>query len=167
MNADGRPGREYRLAEVREVRLEFSPTRVEPVRYRCTVTLRTGERLVFFNRTYTGVMQFRPTDAAFRVWVTALLEHVARRAPAARFVAGATKVNYVVGAIGGVVIVLCLMVVLVFLLRTGAWSLVVLKAALIVFYLPTAWRWLRRNRAGTFDPRRPPPEVLPASETPR
>lgn len=161
--ADGRdPPRVYALKDVREIRLEFAPTRPERNRYRCRLGFSRGVTVEFFNRTYRGVYDFADTSADYRAFVSALLVSVREHSPGCRFVRGAPTANYALSVAGFVVAGGAVLFVLLFALTSGLWWLVLLKAAIIAFYLPTAWRWLRRNRERPFDPALPPGEVLPA-----
>lgn len=91
---DKGPPRTVPLAEVAEVRLSFAPTRPEPRRYRCRLTLRSGVTLKFFNRTYRGVYDFSDTSAAYVAFVQALHAAIVQYAPDCRFAAGADSGAY-------------------------------------------------------------------------
>src|SRR5690606_15223869 len=75
---DQRPARELRLIAMRELRLEFTPSRPDPNRYRCRLTFDRGQTFEFYNRTYAGVYDFRDTSADYVSFVQALLA-MARR----------------------------------------------------------------------------------------
>jgi hypothetical protein len=159
---DGKsPPRVIALSDVRSVRLEFAPTRPELNRYRCRLTLTNGQVVEFFNRTYRGVYDFFDTSAAYVEFVNALLAALAVHSPHCRYVSGATPGNYVLGVVGFIVATGAVLLVLIFAITNGLWWLVLIKAAIIAFYLPTAWSWLRRNRIATFAPDHPPLDVLP------
>lgn len=160
---DKGPPQVYALKDAREVRLEFAPTRPEPDRFRCRVVFAGGRVAEFFNRTYRGVYDFADTSAAYVAFVHALLAALREHAPACRFVSGAGATNYALSVAGFVVAAAVLGFVMFFVLASGLWWLVLLKAAIMLFYFPAAWRWLRRNREREFDPVAPPTEVLPAS----
>jgi hypothetical protein len=149
------------LSDVRSVRLEFAPTRPERNRYRCRLTLANAQVMEFFNRTYRGVYDFEDTSAAYVEFVQALLLALPRQAPQCRFISGATPGNYALGVVGFLVAGGAVLLVLIFALTSGLWWLVLIKAAIIVFYLPAAWQWLRRNRECMFSPESPPGDVLP------
>lgn len=144
------------------MRLEFAPTRPERNRYRCRLALGNGSTVEFFNRTYRGVYDFADTTADYVSFVRALLTALAAHAPQCRFVAGAGAANYALGVTGFLVAAGAVLLALVFSITVGLWWLVLIKAALIVFYFPTAWQWLRRNREQAFAPASPPAEMLPA-----
>lgn len=153
------PPQAIALAAVREVWLEFCPTRPERNRYRCRVVLAGGRAVEFFNRTYRGVYDFHDTSADYVEFVHALVAAIA--SSSCRFVAGADGGRYALSVAGFLVAVGAVALVLVFALTTGLWWLVLAKAALIAFYLPAAWGWLRRNREQVFAPNAVPTDVLP------
>ncbi len=153
--------RRITLAEVTELRLEFAPTRVEPNRYRCRLVMRRGAPLTFFNRSYEGLAQFRETSTDYVAFMTALLRHLSRHAPGCRFVAGASAGTYALSVVGFGIAVVAVLGVAVFAILVGLWWLVIVKALVIAFYLPNAWRWLQRNRERWFEPDAPPAAVLP------
>lgn len=159
---DGKePPRLIPLSEVRSLRLEFAPTRMELNRYRCTLLLQGGQTVEFFNRRYRGIADFQETSAEYTAFVGVLLAALSVHAPACRFLGGASTGGYALAVAGLIVALAALALLAVLLPLYGGWWLVIVKAALIMIYLPTAWRWLRRNWARSFDPSRPPPEVLP------
>ncbi len=149
------------LAQAEELRLEFAPTRFEPGRYRCRLRLRGGAMVTFYNRRYEGLAAFCDTSGDYRAFVTALIAAIARYAPDCHLVAGSGTGNYMFGLLGFMVAAVAVMFVAVWSLRVGLWWLVIVKALILVFYFPTAVRWLRRNRQRAFPPHAPPPEVLP------
>ena len=158
---DGAADRVVRIAELVEVRLEFAPTRIEMNRYRCVLLERNGRRTEFFNRRFTGFATFEPTDETYVVFVRVLLLAIERYAPDCRCCAGAGGATYALGAVGFVTAALALLMVAGFVILNGLWWLVVVKALLMLFYFPTAWRWLKRNRERTFVPSMIPAAVLP------
>jgi hypothetical protein len=119
---------------------------------------RTGRGV--FNRTYRGVYDFHDKSADYVEFVHALVAAIASSS-SCRFVAGADGGRYALSVAGFLVAVGAVALVLVFALTTGLWWLVLAKAALIVFYLPAAWGWLRRNREQVFAPNAVPTDVLP------
>ena len=53
------------------------------------------------------------------------------------------------------------LLVAAFALMSGLWWLIIVKALLLLFYFPTAWSWLKRNRERSFVPSTIPEVVLP------
>ncbi len=158
------PPRVVPLVAIAQVRLEFAPTRFEPRRFRCRLTLHSGETLEFFNRTYAGLADFRDTSAAYRDFVGALHDALAARAelaPGRGFVAGSTAGAYAASAAGLGVALVALAVAALLLIATGLWWLLIVKLAVIALSVPVAMRWMQRNRPRPYDPAAIPAEVLP------
>jgi hypothetical protein len=151
-----------RLSEVKDVRLEFAPTRPELNRFRCQLTLRNGERLEFFNRTYAGLYDFRDTSAEYVGFVQALMGALVRQAAGCRFLAGASGANYLLSVAATVGLILCFGLISFFLLASGLTWLIAVKLLILAFYLPTLVRWLKRNRPQSFAPAAIPGALLPA-----
>ncbi|WP_221029306.1 hypothetical protein [Actomonas aquatica] len=158
---DGQVKRVVALSEVTEVRLDYAPTRVEANRYRCQLRLRSGVGITFFNRRFESFGRFADTSPAYRDFLDTLLAALRDVAPQCRFVTGVGSALYFVNVLAFAVGVLAVVGVLIFSLVVGLWALVILKALLIAFYVPRAWRWLRRNRERDFDPRDVPTAVVP------
>lgn len=162
-SAADEPERTIRLADVSELRLEYSPTRIEPNRFQCTLLLNSGQWEKIFNRSYEAPAKFRDTSAAYRKFVMALVEALARYAPGCRFVAGSSTGTYVLGVAGTAVVAVVIGFAFVYFLAAGLWWLATVKVLVLAFYFPTCVRWLRRNRSQSFSPSVPPEAVLPLS----
>jgi len=159
---DKGPPRTIALNTVVEVRLEYAPTRPEPNRYRCRLVLWGGVAVEFFNRTYRGVMDFADTSVEYGTFVRALLAALARHNPTCRFLAGASEGTYVLNVAILVLLAVVLVGALVFFLTVGLLWVALLKVLLIVYYLPTALKWAKRNRPRGFLSDAIPPNLLPA-----
>ena len=156
-----RPVRRIGLSKVVSLRLEFAPTRPEPNRFRCRLTLRGGEVLEFFNRTYRGVYDFADTSAAYVAFVEALHLELVRHAPDCIFCAGASAGNYALNMGILVFVALVVMGALIFFVSIGMVWIALIKVMLITFYTPTAIRWAKRNKPGHYAPHAIPSVVLP------
>ncbi len=162
LREDGKgPPRAVSLEEVKAVQLEFAPTRPEPNRYRCRVTLNNATRLEFLNRTYRGVYDFADTSASYLEFVLALHTGLARHSPGCQFVAGASTASYAVNIAVLVLVVAVVLGALGFFLMAGMLWVVLIKVLLIVFYLPSAIRWVRRNKPQQYRPESIPEDMLP------
>lgn len=159
------PPRVIDLASIVRVRLEFAPTRPERNRYRCRLTLRNGSTLEFFNRTYAGIYDFRETSAEYADFVRALHDALVAQsalAPGRTFVAGSTWLSYGLN-LAAIAFTALMFVVLGWLLTVVSLTwMVVVKVAIIAFYVPTVIRWAARNRPRPYAPDAIPADVLPA-----
>ena len=155
------PVRRIDLKKVKSLRLEFAPTRPEPNRFRCRITVSGGKVWDFFNRTYRGVYDFADTSAAYVEFLRALHGQLARHAPGCQFMAGASAGSYALNM--GILIFVALVVVgaLAFFLTVGLVWIAVIKVALMAFYTPVAIRWAKRNRPRSYAASDIPANVLP------
>ncbi len=150
---DGKgPPRVVPLGWVRELRLDFAPTRPERNRFRCRLKLFNGETLTFFNRTYAGIYDFRETSAEYVAFVSALRDALARHAPGCRFIAGAGGVSYFFNVLTTVFIFGCFAAIAWFLFVVGLTWMLALKLLILIFYVPVLLRWVVRNRPRDFAP---------------
>lgn len=162
--ADGQgPPQVYVLQDVREMRLEFAPTRPEPKRYRCRLRLRSGQGIEFFNRTYRGVMDFADTSADYTAFVRALHAALARHSPGCQFIAGKSQGAFAFNLAVLMFVAVVLAAASVFFLTVGLIWIALLKVGLIAFYTPTALAWVKRNRPRGFGTQSILPDVLPLS----
>lgn len=153
------------LAEVKEMGLDFAPTRPELNRFRCRLAFRDGGSLEFFNRTYAGVYDFRDTSAAYVAFVQALAAALVSHAPGCRFFSGATRASYLLSVLSTAGLFLCLGLISFFLLASGLSWLIAVKLLILIFYLPALVRWLARNRPRPLVPSSIPSGLLPATES--
>jgi len=153
------------LAEVKEMRLDFAPTRPELNRFRCRLALRDGGSLEFFNRTYAGVYDFRDTSAEYVAFVQVLAAALVSHAPGCGFFSGATSASYLLNVLATAGLFVCFGLISFFLLASGLTWLIAVKLLILIFYLPALARWLARNRPRPLVPSSLPPELLPAPES--
>jgi hypothetical protein len=148
---EDKPAEVVPWSKLTSMRLEFSPSRAEPNRYRCSLRDAKHGRWTFCNRRYRGLLSFEDTSADYVRFVRELLLVVQMRSPDCHVVAGATKGNYIVGCLGFFIAAVAVLAVMLFSLSVGLWWLAIIKGVLIFIYLPLAWRWLRRNRARSIE----------------
>lgn len=148
-----------RLEDLQSIRLQFAPSRPEPNRYCCGLTLRNGASYSFFNRTYAGPYNFPDTSREYNVFVRALHAALARHHPGIDCLAGPGIASYLLQ--GGFVIAAFLLLAGVLLL-TGMQALATVQVIFIVFYLPTLLHWFKRNRRTTYPLHGIPADLLPA-----
>lgn len=163
LREDGKgPPREVGLEDIQSVQLEYVPTRPEPKRYRCRITLGNATRLEIYNRTYRGVYDFADTSAAYVEFMQKLHAALGMRSSGCRFVAGTSAASYAVNI--GVLALVCAVVLgaLAFFVMAGMVWVVMIKILLIMFYLPTAINWVRRNKPQAYPPHAIPANVLPS-----
>ena len=161
IEVEGSTARSIPLSTVEELRLSFAPTGAEHARFRASLRAAREREIVFFNRRYRGLYDFEDTSAEYVAFLRELHLELAARAPACRFVAGCGGLRYLVNVLALAIAALAVLGAVVYFLIVGLVWLVLLKLVLIAFALPTALRWLARNKPRGYAPRAIPSDVLP------
>jgi hypothetical protein len=144
------------------VRVAYAPTRVARNRYRTQVIFKQGGMVELFNTHYAGLADFEERNAAYSAFVQALHRRLAERNLPVIYRKGSSPAacagNLVLtlGSFG----LIALAVVLLF--NFGIIWIAVAKLAIVLFFVPTLIRNLRRSRPDTYDPHTIPAEALPA-----
>jgi hypothetical protein len=147
--------------DIASVRLSYAPSRVDSVRYRCDLTMRSGRRLAILSTHYAGVADFEDRAATYAPFVRALIARVAAANPSARFRSGKNPVAYWAEHL----FLLAMVALLVFVLSvTGfaplsesSWA----KFAVIIGFIPLLIVYTRKNWPRSFKPDAIPEDVLP------
>lgn len=155
------PPRVIPVAEIAGVRLDFNPTRPEPHRYRCILTLRNGRELHLLNRTYAGIYDFRDTSPEYVRFIRQLHAALAQHSPNCRFSAGASRASYLFSGLCLVFAALAVIGALVFFVTVGLIWIAAIKVLLVLFFTPTAIKWMQRNQPRLYQPGEIPDDVLP------
>ena len=152
------------LAEVASVALAYEPSRADLARYTCTITGRRGHVVQLQSTSYRGVADFVSQADAYRAFVLALHRALLPRAGEVRFGTGVSTSRYLLN-LGCLLVSLPLLLGVLALFGTAIGIPAVLHLVLIAVLLPFVWKWMRRNRPGTYDPRALPDALLPAAVT--
>lgn len=150
------------LASLKEVRLLFSPTRVQRNRYQCHLYNAGGCCGAFQNEHYRGVMDFEDRSDSYNALVRLLASRTSSVNPRCRFTTGTAGWSWLLQTafLAGVLLLLIFVFVTMGSAVTG---LVVLKLLIVLFYFPTAFSWIRKNKPREFPPGEVPAKMLPAS----
>lgn len=160
------PPRLVSLGDVTAVRLTFAPTRFEPKRYLCQLTLRNAPDLEFFNRTYVGVADFADTSTEYVAFVRALHAALSAHSPDCKFTAGVSGGRYALNCATTIFGAFMVLVAALFLIFNGLALLILLKIALMAIFFPNVFRWLARNKPRDYRADTIPQDVLPAQAPP-
>ncbi len=161
LEQEGRDPDRVSLRELRAVELSYFPTRAELNRYRCRLYTQSGRRIEFFNRTYRGIMDFEDTSQGYKDFLLALHEALSRYNPDCQFRSGvsARQFWFNVACLGFVFFVLVF--AFLYFMSNGILWVAFIKALILLFYLPYAIHWVRRNVPKRYAPDKIPAEVLP------
>ncbi len=148
------------LTDIAQVRCQFFPTRVQRNRYETLLTLRSGAPIKITNQFYKGVADFEDRSTAYSGFIRALHHRLAEQNPHCVYNAGTTPAKfwlYAIFLVGILLLLIGLGIVLLFTIPPVA----IVKFIIILFYIPTCWRWFKRNKPRTYDPRDIPQDVMP------
>jgi hypothetical protein len=148
--------------DIAEIRLAYAPTRVARNRYRTQVIFRQGGMVELFNTHYAGFADFEERNASYSAFVRELHRRLAERKVAPTYHKGNSPAAYVGNLILTLFIFAMLALAFVLLFNFGIIWIAVAKLAIILFFVPTLIRYLRRSRPQAYDPRAIPADALPA-----
>jgi hypothetical protein len=143
------------------VRLSYAPSRVDSARYRCDLSMRSGQQVAILSTHYAGIADFEDRAATYTPFVRALIAKVAAANPSARLRSGKNPIAY--GAEH--LFLLAMVALLVFVLSvTGfmplsdsSW----VKLFIIIAFVPLLVVYTRKNWPRGFKPAAIPKDVLP------
>jgi len=142
--ADGTVARRQ-LSEVASVRLRFAPTNAKTWRYAFEIRFKAGHAWHIDNGHFAGIADFEDRSATFVPFVREVIQLVSQHAPQARAFLGSNWTSYVL-QVGFLVIAFSALAAVFLLLPIGPGisGLVVVKLAIIAFFLPVLFKWIRR-----------------------
>lgn len=148
------------LASLKEVRLLFSPTRMQRNRYQCHLYNASGRCGAFQNEHFRGMMDFEDRSASYNALVRLLASRAASVNPRCRFTTGTSWWSWLLQA-GFLTSVLVLLVFVFITMGSAVTGLVVVKLLIVLFYIPTAGSWIVKNKPRVFPPGEVPAKMLP------
>lgn len=148
--------------DIAEIRLAYAPTRIARNRFRTQVIFRQGGMVELFNTHYAGFADFAERNAAYAAFVTALNRRMAERNVPAVYSKGSSPAAYAGNVALTVFIFAMIGLAIVLLFNFGLVWIAVAKLAIILFFVPTLVRFVRRSRPAGYDPRAIPEDALPA-----
>jgi hypothetical protein len=160
---EGAPPLRVPFADFESVRLSFLPSRYHSRIYGCEIRARGGGgRIRIFNTHMAGLANFEDRSDRWSPFIRELHRRLLPHARSIRFRRGTGAFAYgcTVLSIAGA---FALLVFLLFFVL-GGHSLSgsqIAKVAILLFLLPLAFAYLRRNRPTPYAPESPPPELLP------
>lgn len=142
--ADGMVVRQN-LADVASVRLRYAPTRYKTWRYVFEIRFKVGHAWHIDNGHFAGIAAFEDRSARFVPFVRSVIDLIRQHAPGARAYLGMGWISYVL-QVGMLLTVFTFLAVVLLRLPIGAgiYGIVVFKLALIAFFLPPLFKWVRR-----------------------
>lgn len=142
--ADGTVARRQ-LSEVASVRLRYAPTSYKTWRYAFEIRFNAGHAWHIDNGHFAGIADFEDRSATFVPFVREVIQLVSQHAPQARAFLGSSWTSYLL-QVGFLVIAFSALAGVFLMLPIGAGisGMVVVKLAIIAFFLPVVLKWARR-----------------------
>ena len=129
-------------AQVTRVTLRFAPTRFKKRRYTVRVLARSGAGAEIDNMSFAGIGNFEDRSFKYALLVHGLSQKLFAAGSTCEVVGGVSWPYYAFAVgVSGFVLAIVLLTILI-----GGPILILIKVAVIVAYLPTLWRWIKRNR---------------------
>jgi len=154
----------FPLRDAKRLRLEFSATRFQRNRYRCRLSNPGGYVAVIQNDHFKGMADFEDRSASYRELVVALIRRTSACNPGCRMITGTSMWNWLLSS-GFLLLTFGFLAVVMFFMWTAVGWLVIVKLMVILFLLPTAIRWIMKNRPATFSAQSIPENLLPKIRT--
>jgi hypothetical protein len=149
-----------------EIRLSFAPSRVDFARYRCDLRVFGQASTAILSTHYAGIGDFEDRAATYAPFVRGLVAQVAAANPKCRFRAGKHAVTYVAEHVFLLAMIMLLVFVLGLVGGAGLSGLVMVKLAILLFYVPVMIVYTRKNWPRQFKPDDIPKDVLPPIPAP-
>lgn len=148
-------------ADLAEVRLSYAPTRVQKNRYFMTLSTGHDKPLQISNEDYRGLADFQDRSLSYRVFVDELYRAIAAANSSVCYRSGSSKARHMLHWAITLFLILVLATAAMVLLATGLYWLIVVKLAVIAYFLPLLRRYLRLNTPNAYDPLALPESMLP------
>jgi hypothetical protein len=148
--------------DIAEIRLAFAPTRFATNRYRAQIIFRAGGMAELFNTDYQGIGNFPEQNEAYAAFLRELHRRVAAAGKATVFRMGNSPLGYAMNILLTVFIFAMIALAFVLLTMFGLVWIAAVKLAILLYFIPTLIRYIRRAKPAAYDPLAVPAEVLPA-----
>lgn len=158
---DQRPAIVIPYSQIKQVKPKFDPTRVQLNRHVIDVQLTNGRSYKIASMSYQGISDFTDQAAQYSRFIKAFHERLAHANQTLQYKKGISQLGYV-ASVGMLVFLILLLIVAVGFILTGTVNAVILiKFVLLIIFIPTLLKYIRRNKPGTYDPLDLPEDVLP------
>jgi hypothetical protein len=147
--------------DILAVRLAYQPTNVGAAGFRARLRLAGRRTLTLSNLSWKSWVDVERRDAAYRRFVTALIERAADAHPGLDCKAGQPVLLWGGVVLVGIVTAVALLWAAATALQRGSWPIAVLAAMVLLAFGWQAREMASRNRPAAFGPGRWPEAVLP------
>jgi len=153
------------LADILELKLRYSPSRLQNARCTAQIVMRKGGSLILPSGHYTGFAEFEDRTETYEPFIRALAAALSRSNPDAKYLRGYERSSLLLGAMLGTTFLVFMIMLMPVVFAVGAAAIIPL-ALLLVGGGPAALVEIRRNWPGSFDPLNIPDDLLPSASMP-
>ena len=157
----GRRSGRIRLRDLRQVRMSFKPSSMQPYRFATELWAEGAPRLEIVSSSWKSMVEQERLDARYAAFVTELHRRIAQAGAPARFLQGKPAILYWPGLALFVVVGLLLAALVPRALQAHTLGGAVFILAFLALFLWQGGNFFRRNRPGSYRPEALPPELLP------
>ncbi|MAX27252.1 MAG: hypothetical protein CMJ19_22375 [Phycisphaeraceae bacterium] len=158
---EGRPAVLVAYSQIKQVKPKFDPTRVQRNRHVFDVHLNNGRTYKIASMTYKGINDFEDQAEQYTLFIKAFHERLANANTTVTYRKGISGLGYV-ASVGMLVFLFLLLIVAIGFMVTGTFNMIILaKFVLLLFFIPTLIRYLKKNKPSTYDPHNLPQDMLP------
>ena len=158
---ESKPDKVWSLSDITQINLRYGPTRFCRNRFRMNLNHSSGEKLTVSNVSFKGFAEFDDQSDTYRPFVQSLHRALLANGSETRFHGGLSSLSYWLHWLLTLFVGLALVVVGWAFVAIGLSWLILVKIALIIFYLPTLLAFMRRGKPSTYDPAQIPDRLLP------
>ena len=149
-------------SDIKEVRLAYRPTRVQRNRYFAHIVPKSGKQIDITNTSFRGLGDLVEHNEAYSAFIRELHRRLVTMRTDATFHKGSSMLGYIGNMLLTIFIVAMVVLAFFLLTATGVVWIAVVKLAIIAFFVPTLYRFMKRSRPQDYDPRDIPDDALPA-----
>jgi hypothetical protein len=153
------------LADIIELKLRYSPSRLQYARCTAQIVMRKGGSLMIPSGHYSGFAEFEDRTETYEPFTRALAAAISKSNREAKFLRGYERSSLLLGAMLGTTFLVFMIMLMPVVFAVGAAAIIPL-ALLLVGGGPAAIVEIRRNWPGPFDPLNIPDDLLPSASMP-
>lgn len=149
------------LADVTEVRLEYTPTRYEWNGYSCILKLKGQRKLTMNSLEFVGGFRRADRSASYVQFIRELHRRLPAHSAGCRYLAGASRSGFWWGTLALALAGLAVIGGIIFFSLVGWKDYAITKITLAGCLLPIGGLWIYRNRPRSYQPDALPAHLLP------
>ncbi|MCF8473975.1 MAG: hypothetical protein K9G26_04695 [Emcibacter sp.] len=140
---------------------QYTPSRVQPNRYRLRINSHTKGSVDITNTTYKGYGEFKENNDSYIPFVKDLHRKMVNCNPSINFKKGISLLGYILSIVTVAFLLIVVIVAGYFFFIYGLITIVIIKTAFVIYYFPSLIRYIKNNKPGIYDPINLPPEIIP------